>query len=133
MKFFIVAIFCVLAADVLALVNPEKVYLVVNDNDPDSMSIAQTYCRLRDVPMENILVFSMPSSGFVSRKTYFEQVESPIIRKLIKKGVIKAIDTESKDAFGREIFIPSEINVDFLILCKGVPWQLVRSQQSAEG
>lgn len=133
MKFFIVAIFCVLAADVLALVNPEKVYLVVNDNDPDSMSIAQTYCRLRDVPMENILVFSMPSSGFVSRKTYFEQVESPIIRKLIKKGAIKAIDTESKDAFGREIFIPSEINVDFLILCKGVPWQLVRSQQSPSG
>ncbi|MFR6034251.1 MAG: hypothetical protein ACLUKN_14405 [Bacilli bacterium] len=41
----------------LALVNPEKVYLVVNDNDLDSMSIAQTYCRLRDVPWKTYWYF----------------------------------------------------------------------------
>ena len=56
MRNLIIAFFCVIAADALALINPEKVYLVVNDNDPDSMSIAQNYCRIRDVPMENILV-----------------------------------------------------------------------------
>ena len=133
MRNLIIAFFCVIAADALALINPEKVYLVVNDNDPDSMSIAQNYCRIRDVPMENILVFSMPTSGFVGRKTYFEKVEAPILLKLVEKGAIKAVDTKSSDPFGRRIIIPSEINVDFLILCKGVPWQLLRSEKSPTG
>ena len=123
--------FCVNCA--FGAVNPNNVYLVVNDNDLDSMTIAQQYCLLRDVPVSNIIVLSMPATASVTREQYFEKIETPILRELVKKQAISAIDTRSQDSFGRNIFMPSKIDVDYLILCKGVPWQIAQSKDSVAG
>lgn len=105
-------------------INPKKVYLVTNKNAPDSAKIAALYCELRGVPKENVIELGgfPEEAGKISKADYFEKLENPLIKELVKRGAINAMPLGKKDKYGRDDYALMSHDVDFIIMCKGVPW-----------
>ena len=98
----------ILSFNALAEISPSKVFIVANSDDADSIAIAEFYAAARGVPKGNIISLPMPKSGKISRTEYFDKIENPLLG--------------SKEASGREMYSYISHDIDFLVLCRGVPW-----------
>lgn len=121
------AIFFFLSAALFALcaraeVLPSKVYVVANSDDPDSLAIADFYASARGIPKGNIVGLPMPKAGKISKAEYFEKIENPLVAELAKRGALKAVKLGGREPSGREIYSYVSHDIDFLVLCRGVPW-----------
>ena len=121
------AVFFFLSAALFALcaraeVLPSKVYVVANSDDPDSLAIADFYASARGIPKGNIVGLPMAKAGKISRTEYFDKIENPLVSELAKKGALKGYKLGSKEASGREMYSYISHDIDFLVLCRGVPW-----------
>jgi uncharacterized protein (TIGR03790 family) len=76
-----VLLLSLLAAPAVAL-GPNDVFLVVNKNTPDSLTLAEHYCKKRGVPKENIVVLDLPTGEDISRKDYDEKLAGPLREQL---------------------------------------------------
>jgi uncharacterized protein (TIGR03790 family) len=61
---------------------PEDVYLLINQNVPESREIAEHYCAKRGVPRDHILSFDPPATEDVSRGVYEERLAVPLRKQL---------------------------------------------------
>lgn len=128
-------IFCLFAlvfffAAARAEINPEKVYVVANSDDPDSVAIAEFYCSARSVPRKNIVLLPMPKKGEVSKADYFAKIENPLTARLVELGAVKAFKLGSKDSYGREIYSYVSHDISFVVFCRGVPWGVQATPKS---
>ena len=105
-----------------AEISPSKVFIVANSDDADSLAIAEFYAAARGVPKGNIISLPMPNNGKISRSEYFEKIENPLVSELEKKGALKVYKLGSMEASGREMYSYISHDIDFLVLCRGVPW-----------
>lgn len=103
-------------------INPEKVYLVVNKSAADSHEVAKLYCSLRGVPETNIIEIDIRDAAKISRKEYFEKIENPLVKELVSLGAVKASPLGVQDEAGRDKYAFMSHDIDFIILCKGVPY-----------
>lgn len=103
-------------------INPEKVYLVVNKSAADSHEVAKLYCSLRGVPETNIIEIDIRDAAKISRKEYFEKIENPLVKELVSRGAVKASPLGVQDEAGRDKYAFMSHDIDFIILCKGVPY-----------
>lgn len=103
-------------------INPEKVYLVVNKSAADSHEVAKLYCSLRGVPETNIIEIDIRDVAKISRKEYFEKIENPLVKELVSRGAVKASPLGVQDEAGRDKYAFMSHDIDFIILCKGVPY-----------
>lgn len=129
------AIFFFLSAALFALcaraeVLPSKVYVVANSDDPDSLAIADFYASARGIPKGNIVGLPMPKAGKISKAEYFEKIENPLVAELAKRGALKAVKLGGREPSGREIYSYVSHDIDFLVLCRGVPWGVNPSPNS---
>ena len=103
-----------------------KAVFVVAADTPESLDLARYYCAERGVPQANIIILKLPKNcGFVSRKTYLEKIEKPVFDALASRGGISATFLGADDALGRPAALFSRVNLDFLVICKGVPWGIL--------
>lgn len=102
--------------------NPAKIYIVANSADNDSLAIAEFYAAAREIPKANIIAIDMPKDGKITKTQYFAKIENPLTAELVSRGAAKAFKLGAKDAYGREIYSYISHDIDFLVLCKGVPW-----------
>lgn len=129
------AVFFFLSAALFALcaraeVLPSKVYVVANSDDPDSLAIADFYASARGIPKGNIVGLPMPKAGKISKAEYFEKIENPLVAELAKRGALKAVKLGGREPSGREIYSYVSHDIDFLVLCRGVPWGVNPSPNS---
>ena len=111
-------------------VRPSAVYVAANANDEKSLELASYYCRVRGVPAANIIKLDLPKhNGIVSRNVYLEKIEGPLFSELIRLGAIQASDFGIKDSLGRPDLFLTKFDVDFLVICKGVPWGVRSSKK----
>lgn len=103
-------------------INPEKVYLVVNKSAADSHEVAKLYCSLRGVPETNIIEIDIRDVAKISRKEYFEKIENPLVKELVSRGAVKSSPLGVQDEAGRDKYAFMSHDIDFIILCKGVPY-----------
>jgi len=109
-----------------AVVDPQKIYLAVNRDNPNSRKTAEFYCKLRNVPLSNILELDAGNSGHITRAHYINKIENPIVRELVARGAVKAISIGRKDSYGRDEYLYTSHNVDFIIMCF-MPWGIISS------
>jgi uncharacterized protein (TIGR03790 family) len=57
---------------------PRNVFLIVNKNEPKSRPVAEHYCRLRQVPMDNIIELDLPVIEDISRDDYEAKLVRPL-------------------------------------------------------
>jgi uncharacterized protein (TIGR03790 family) len=72
---------------------PDEILIIANKNCRESLSIAQYYCKKRDVPVDNILTLPLGSelSDSIARADYEKQLAEPIRQKLLTPGAGKQI------------------------------------------
>jgi uncharacterized protein (TIGR03790 family) len=80
-RFLFAAIaFCLVAGAVrpaLAL-SPDEILLITNKNSPDSQNLAQLYCKLRNVPTDQIVTLDLPDAEEMPFETYEANMVGPI-------------------------------------------------------
>lgn len=133
MKFVWALLFALFVSKGFCEINPEKVFVVANSSDEDSKSIASDYAKARSIPARNILLFDMPKSGIVDRQTYVDKIENPLIKKLSETGRVRLMPLNRKDSYGREEYVLLDFDIDYIVLCRGVPWGINPSSNSPKG
>lgn len=74
--------------------SPETTLLVVNADSPLSLTVANTYTRLREIPATNVVwLHNIPSLGKIDMKTYRERIWLPIRKYLDEQSAGEHIDT----------------------------------------
>ena len=74
--------------------SPETTLLVVNADSPLSLTVGNTYTRLREIPENHVVwLHSIPSLGKIDMKIFRERIWSPIRKHMDKLGLGEHIDT----------------------------------------
>lgn len=102
----------------------KEMVIVVNRNDPDSLSIGQYYARQRGIPESRILQLSAPIKETITISEYAKTVANPLLNALIENKWVKGVKDGSKDAYGRERLSVSIHSIPFVVLIKGVPLRI---------
>jgi len=67
-----------LSASTAAALSPAEVLVVANATEPDSVTLAGTYARLRGIPPGNVVLVRTTTNYAVSREEYDAQIRRPI-------------------------------------------------------
>ena len=102
----------------------EKMVIVVNRNDPDSLPIGQHYARQRGIPESRIVHLSAPIKETISIAEYANTVANPLLNALLENEWVKGVKAGSKDVYGRERLSVSIHSIPFVVLIKGVPLRI---------
>ena len=102
----------------------KEMVIVVNRNDPDSLSIGQHYARQRGIPESRIVQLSAPIKETITIAEYAKTVANPLLNALIENEWVKGVKDRSKDAYGRERLSVSIHSIPFVVLIKGVPLRI---------
>ena len=86
--------FLCFSAPAVAGGSPETTLLVVNAESPLSLTVANTYTRLRELPANHVVwLHGIPSLGKIDMKTFRERVWLPIRKYMDEQGIAEHIDT----------------------------------------
>ena len=110
MQVFVLAILPLSPSFAVAGGGPENVLLVVNSGSADSMTVANHYIRLRQIPAQNVLY--LPAAGD-KEKIGAEVTDVDTFRRQILLPVLRAV--QSRAATRR---------IDYVIYSAGFPWQI---------
>ncbi len=88
----------IIFAQVSFALEPDQILVIANSDIPESMRIAQYYCRKRAVPTDNLITLSLGKNpvNSISRKDYDTKIVEPLIKTLKNKkfeGKIKCLLT----------------------------------------
>ncbi len=83
----IAVLFALLGTATTALaLQPEDILLIANQNDPNSLALAQYYQEKRLIPAANLLLVRMGSKEDCSRTEYLQHLVTPLREFLAKRG-----------------------------------------------
>ena len=102
----------------------KEMVIVINRNDPDSLSIGQYYARQRGIPESRIVQLSAPIKETVTITEYAKTVANPLLNAMLENKWVKGVKAGSKDAYGRERLSVSIHSIPFVVLIKGVPLRI---------
>jgi uncharacterized protein (TIGR03790 family) len=102
----------------------ERVVIVANASDPDSLAIAAHYAGVRGVPLGNIITIPLPTVETVTWRQFVSTLWQPLEDQLVARGWIDAIPMDLYDGVGRRKYAVSGHRIAALILCRGVPLRI---------
>ncbi len=102
----------------------ERVILLVNRDDPDSLGIAQHYAAVRGVPAANIVSLPMSCSETIGWREFVATIWQPLQDQLIRSKWIDAIPMTLTDAVGRKKYAMFGHRIAYLLVCRGVPLRI---------
>lgn len=111
-------------ARLAAAPSPERVAVLANADDPESLALARHYLKSRAIPEKNLVALSLPKDEQISRDAYIGTLANPLLRALVERGLLAGRELPGPDAEGRIRFEVTKNGVDFLVLCRGVPLKI---------
>lgn len=102
----------------------ERVVIVVNGRDADSVLVGEYYAKQRGIPMENIVRIQAPTVETISRAEYVESLLNPLERELFAGGWIQGMFSALLDSEGRSRSVVEGHRIAYLVLCRGVPLRI---------
>lgn len=99
-------------------VEPDKVVVVANHNDADSLAIAEYYLQARGIPRENLIRLDCPAAEEISWETFTGTIFNPLRQKLLERNWIQGALSDRQDPMGRQVFALLGNQMDFLVLCR---------------
>ena len=105
----------------------EKMVIVVNRNDPDSLSVGKHYARQRGIPESRIVHLNAPVKETISIAEYVNTVANPLLNALLENEWVKGVKAASKDVYGRERLSVSIHSIPFIVLIKGIPLRITNN------
>ena len=102
----------------------DRVVIVANASDADSLAVARHYADVRHVPAANLVALPMPATETVDWKTFVTDIWSPLQAELVQRGWIDAIGMDLTDEAGRRKYAMSGHRIAYLVVCRGVPLRI---------
>lgn len=108
------------AADDLA----ERVVILANSRQPESVELARFYAEKRAVPAGNIIALPLPEAESITWREFIDQVWQPVQDELLKRGWIEGTSSSLLDRLGRRRYASGTHRISYLVLCRGVPLRI---------
>jgi len=128
MRFFAILTILIVAVSVQAI-EPKDVVVVANENDSDSLAIADYYLKQRGIPEANLIRISCTDQEKITGEQFFEEIFNPLREKLIKAGFINGVMGKDNDLAGRQKIVSMGHKIGFLVVCR-LPYQIESYQQA---
>lgn len=109
-----------LAADALA----NRVVILANASQPESVQLARYYAMRREIPVANVVALPLPAEETIPWSVFVEAVWQPLQDELIRRGWIDAVPAARLDAVGRKRLTAHGHRISCLVLCRGVPLRI---------
>ncbi len=102
----------------------ERVVIVANSTDSDSLALAEYYAAARGIPVENIVALSLPMAETVKWPEFVSTIFNPLFAELLKRGWIEGFPSQLSDDFGRRKAMILGHRISYLVLMRGVPLRI---------
>ncbi len=124
------ALWLLTGATAFGALDPARIVVVANQNDPDSMEIARHYVTKRGIPEKNLIQLQCPTTPAVSWPIFTSEIFNPLKERLIEEGWINGRLEPGVDTAGRREALIFGHRIDFLVTCR-LPYR-VNSEVRAE-
>jgi len=111
------------AEEVPAEIDPTSVAVLYNSADKESEKLAIHYARQRRIPTLNLIGLELPLEDTITRSDYNQKIRDPLIQHFDKASLW----VRKKDRTGA--LIPTRNRIRVLLLMKGVPFRIKRTEQ----
>lgn len=102
----------------------ERVIILANRDDPDSLRIAEHYREARQVPAGNLIALPLSRAEAISWPEFVTTLWQPLLDELVRGRWVDAIPMDLTDAVGRRKYAPHGHRVAALVVCRGVPLKI---------
>ena len=102
----------------------ERVVLLANSRQPESVALARFYAEQRGVPPANIVALPLPEEESITWWQFIDQVWQPLQDELYRRGWIEGTASELTDRLGRRRYALTGHRISYLIACRGVPLRI---------
>ena len=117
-------LFCLPAVSWLHGGLAEKVVILANSQDEDSMRIARHYAAKRGVPEANIVALPMPTVETINWRDFVLTIWQPLQDELMQRERIDGTAFKLFDDAGRRKVAVSGHDISYLVICRGVPLRI---------
>jgi hypothetical protein len=84
----------------------DRVLVLANSDDPDSLRIARHYAEARGVPAANLIALKLPLAESITWREFVATLWQPLLDRLVATGWVDAIPMATTDAVGRVKYAP---------------------------
>jgi uncharacterized protein (TIGR03790 family) len=102
----------------------DRVVILANSLDADSLAIARHYATVRRVPRENIISLPLSSAETIAWPEFVATLWQPLLDELVRSRWIDAVPMEPRDPVGRRTYAAHSHRISALVVCRGVPLRL---------
>lgn len=102
----------------------QRVVILANSADDESVALARYYAQRRGVPAENIIALPLSKEEIISRTEFQTTLGQPLQDELVKRHWIDGLATDETDPLGRKRYLMMGHRISYLVLCRGVPLRI---------
>jgi uncharacterized protein (TIGR03790 family) len=118
------------AITIRAGIDPATVVVVFAEGDPESKRLAVEYAKLRNIPANNCVGLTIPSSEpqSLSWTEYSKNILNPLRAALLERKLLVGKLAPGTDDLGRQsLTLTEDPRVRWVVLCRGLPWRIHRN------
>lgn len=104
----------------------EEVVVIYNKKVPASEDVARHYAEVRKVPAEQVIGLKLSAEEEISRSEFQDTLEKPLARELESRKLWRMgkVTFPSGSGEARELRVPVESKIRYVVLCYGVPLKI---------
>lgn len=110
----------------------ERVVIVANETDAESMELAEYYAGQRSIPEENIIGLRTSREETISIGEYVETVHNPLFDALQEAEWIDGVEARQPDRYGRSRMSVARHSIAHLVLVRGIPLRIRNNPDKLE-
>jgi uncharacterized protein (TIGR03790 family) len=105
--------------------NPaDRVVILANSRQPESVGLAEFYAGQRGVPPANIVALPLPEAESITWRQFIDEVYQPLQDELYRRGWIEGTASSLLDRLGRKRYALTGHRISYLVVCRGVPLRI---------
>ena len=109
----------------------QRVIVVANLNEPESIELARYYQAKRAIPERNLILLETSREETITWQTFVETLFNPLREQLIDQDWMDAVTSPHLDSESRRRDVPLGHRIAYLVLCHGIPLKI--SEDAAPG
>jgi uncharacterized protein (TIGR03790 family) len=102
----------------------DRIVILANSRQPESLRLAEFYAEKRAVPAANIIALPLPEAETITWREFIDQVWQPLQDELLRRGWIEGTSSHLLDRLGRRRYAPTANRISYLVVCRGVPLRI---------
>lgn len=102
----------------------DRVVILANSRQPESVRLAEFYAAKRGVPPANIIALPLPDAESITWRQFIDEVWQPLQDELYRRAWIEGTDSSLLDRLGRRRYALSGHRISYLVACRGVPLRI---------